>query len=47
MISMLQRNFQPVDYERFDGASVVVYKVRKTVPENLPHPKPPSSLPKN
>lgn len=47
MISMLQRNFQPVDYERFDGASVVVYKVRKTVPENLPHPKPPSSLPRN
>jgi len=47
MISMLQRNFQPVDYERFDGASVVVYKVRKTVPENLPHPKLPSSLPKN
>jgi hypothetical protein len=47
MISMLQRTFQPVHYERFDGASVVVYKVRKTVPANLPHPKPPSSLPKN
>lgn len=47
MISMLQRTFQPVHYERFDGASVVVYKVRKTVPANLPHPKPPSSFPKN
>jgi mannosyltransferase len=46
MISMLQRTFQPVHYERFDGASVVVYKVRKTAPD-LPHPKPPSSLPKN
>lgn len=55
MISMFQRNFQPVDYERFDGASVVVYKVRPSVPEglpqteppaNLPQPKPPASLPK-
>jgi mannosyltransferase len=46
MISMFQRNFQPVDYERFDGASVVVYKVRPSVPEGLPQPKPPASLPK-
>jgi mannosyltransferase len=46
MISMLQSTFQPVHYERFDGASVVVYKVRKTAPD-FPHPKPPSSLPKN
>lgn len=46
MISMLQRTFQPVHYERFDGTSVVVYKVRKTAPANLPHPKPPDSLPR-
>jgi hypothetical protein len=46
MVSMLQRTFQPVHYERFDGASVVVYKVRKTAPD-FPHPKPPTSLPKN
>ena len=46
MVSMLQRTFQPVHYERFDGASIVVYKVRKTAPD-FPHPKPPTSLPKN
>ena len=46
MISMLQRSFQPVRYERFDGASVVVYKVRPSLPEGVPQPKPPSSLPK-
>ncbi|MDQ3864418.1 MAG: glycosyltransferase family 39 protein [Actinomycetota bacterium] len=46
MISMLQRNFQPVHYERFDGAAVVVYKVRRSVPEGLPQPEPPASLPK-
>src|SRR5919112_1044924 len=46
MISMLQRSFQPVRYERFDGASVVVYKVRPSVPEGIPQPKPPSSLPR-
>lgn len=46
MISMLQRTFQPVRYERFDGASVVVYEVRKTAPSNLPHAKPPVSLPR-
>ena len=41
MISMFQRSFQPVRYERFDGAAVVVYKVRPSVPERLPQPKPP------
>ena len=54
MVSMFQRNFQPVDYERFDGASVVVYKVRPSVPEGLPQtkppdvpqPEPPNSLPR-
>lgn len=46
LISMLQRTFQPVDYERFDGASVVVYRVRKAAPATLPQPKPPSNLPK-
>jgi hypothetical protein len=45
MISMLQRNFQPVHYERFDGAAVVTYKVGKH-PAGPPQPKPPSSLPK-
>jgi hypothetical protein len=48
MISMLQRSFQPVHYERFDGASVVVYKVRLSVPSGLPQPKkPPDSFPKH
>jgi hypothetical protein len=46
MISVLQRGFQPVHYERFDGASVVVYKVRPSVPKGIPQPKPPSSLPR-
>ena len=46
MVSMLQRSFQPVHYERFDGASVVVYKVGPSVPSALPQPKPPASLPK-
>jgi mannosyltransferase len=54
MISLLQRNFQPVHYERFRGASVVVYEVRKSAPAGLPDsqqtpanlPKPPSNLPK-
>ncbi|MDP8945333.1 MAG: hypothetical protein M3N03_05275 [Actinomycetota bacterium] len=41
MISMFQRSFQPVRYERFDGAAVGVYKVRPFVPERLPQPKPP------
>ena len=41
MVSMFQRTFQPVDYERFDGASVVVYKVRRSVPQDLPQTKPP------
>jgi len=45
MISMFQRNFQPVHYERFDGASVVVYKVTPSVPASLPQPKPPANLP--
>ena len=54
MVSMFQRTFQPVDYERFDGASVVVYKVRSSVPQDLPQtkppdvpqPEPPNSLPR-
>ena len=46
MISMFQKSFQPVRYERFDGAAVVVYKVRPSVPEGLPQPEPPDSLPK-
>jgi|SRR5215207_5767941 len=46
-ISMLQRNFQPVHYERFDGAAVVVYKVRKDVPANLEQPEPPAKLPRH
>jgi mannosyltransferase len=54
MVSMFQRNYQPVDYERFDGASVVVYKVRPTVsgglpqtrPPDTPQPEPPNSLPR-
>src|SRR5829696_2124569 len=56
MVSMLQRSFQPVHYERFDGAAVVVYKVGPSVPSGLPQPessdsfpqpKPPVSLPKD
>jgi hypothetical protein len=54
MVSMFQRSFQPVRYERFDGAAVVVYKVRPSVPEGLtqpeppdvPQPEPPSNLPR-
>jgi mannosyltransferase len=54
MISLLQRDFQPVDYERFSGAAVVVYKVRSPAPGGLPDPqrtpanppKPPANLPK-
>jgi hypothetical protein len=46
MISLLQRSFRPVRYERFDGASVVVYKVRPSVPKGIPQPKPPSKLPR-
>ena len=46
MISMFQRSFQPVRYERLDGAAVVVYKVRPSVPEGLLQPEPPESLPK-
>jgi mannosyltransferase len=47
MVSMLQRNFQPVHYERFDGAAVVTYKVGKH-PSSAgpPQPEPPSGLPK-
>jgi len=47
MVSMFQRNFQPVDYERFDGAAVVVYKVRPSVPAGPPQPRPPAKLPKH
>jgi hypothetical protein len=46
MVSKFQRRFQPVHYERFDGAAVVVYKVRQSVPEGLPQPEPPSNLPR-
>src|SRR5918995_1471262 len=46
MISMLQRNFQPVHYERFDGAAVVTYKVGKHPSAGPPQPEPLSSLPK-
>jgi mannosyltransferase len=41
MISKFQRSFQPVQYERFDGAAVVVYKVRPSAPAGFPQPKPP------
>ena len=54
MVSMFQRNYQPVDYKRFEGASVVVYKVRPSVtgglpqtrPPDTPQPEPPNSLPR-
>ena len=46
MISTLQRTFQPVDYERFDGAAVVTYKVGQHPSAGPPQPKPPSGLPK-
>jgi mannosyltransferase len=46
MISMLQRNFRPVHYERFDGAAVVTYKVGQHTSAGPPQPKPPSGLPK-
>lgn len=46
LVTLLQRTFQPVQYKRFDGASVVAYKVRKRVPAGLPQPEPPASLPK-
>ena len=54
MVSEFQRSFQPVRYERFDGAAVVVYKVGPSVPEGLtqpeppdvPQPEPPSNLPR-
>ena len=46
MVSEFQRSFQPVRYERFDGAAVVVYKVRTSMPEGLPQPEPPGNLPK-
>ncbi|HWI45380.1 MAG TPA: glycosyltransferase family 39 protein [Rubrobacter sp.] len=44
MVSKFQRSFQPVRYERFDGAAVVVYKVGPSAPEGLPQPEPPSNL---
>jgi hypothetical protein len=46
MISMLQRNFQPVHYERFDGAAVVTYKAGQHPSAGAPQPKPPSGLPR-
>jgi hypothetical protein len=45
MVSMLQRSFQPVHYERFDGAAVVTYKVGQRPSAGPPHPEPPSGLP--
>ena len=45
MISTLQRNLQPVDYERFDGAAVVTYKVGQRRPAGPTQPEAPSSLP--
>jgi mannosyltransferase len=41
MVSKFQRSFQPVHYERFDGAAVVVYKVRPSAPAAFPQPEPP------
>jgi mannosyltransferase len=41
MVSEFQRTFQPVHYERFDGAAVVVYKVRPSAPAGFPQPEPP------
>ena len=46
MVSMLQRSFQPVHYERLDGAAVVTYKVGQHPSAGPPQPEPPSSLPK-
>jgi hypothetical protein len=43
--SEFQRSIQPVRYERFDGAAVVVYKVSPSVPEGLPPPEPPDVSP--
>jgi len=40
MVSMLQRNFQPVNYERFEGAAVVTYKVGGTLPRVHHSPNP-------
>jgi hypothetical protein len=45
MISLLQRNFQPVHYERFDGAAVVTYKVGQHFSAGPTQPEPPSALP--
>jgi hypothetical protein len=45
MISMLQRDFQPIPCERFDGAAVVTYKVGQHPSAGPPQPEPPSSLP--
>jgi hypothetical protein len=41
MVSKFQRSFQPVHYERFGGAAVVVYKARPSAPAGFPQPKPP------
>jgi len=47
MVSLLQRYFQPVHYERFSGAAVVVYEVRKHAPAGLPDSRQtPANLPK-
>jgi mannosyltransferase len=46
MVSKFQRSFQPVRYERFDGAAVVVYNVRPSAPAGFPQPEPPSNLPR-
>ncbi len=51
LVSLLQRDLRPVDYERFRGAAVVVYKVGKPAPSVLPDSQqtpanPPPNLPK-
>jgi len=40
MVSMLRRNFQPVNYERFEGAAVVTYRVGGTLPRVHHSPNP-------
>jgi uncharacterized membrane protein len=45
LVSMLQRNFRPVHYERFNGAAVVTYEVGPHPSSGPPQPEPPSELP--
>jgi hypothetical protein len=39
--SVMESKTLPVRYERFDGAAVVVYKVRPSAPAGFPQPEPP------